>query len=182
MPVFAIGAAVLLDFCRKTAFINGYWKEKRDWDMWEEYGFVGLFAVSFGAATILPVSSELVFVSMAGAGFDPVVCIWTAAAGNWLGGMVTYGLGRLGKTEWLTKYFKVSPERLEQIRRFAAGRGAAAAFFGFLPAVGDVIVFVLGLFKANLAVAAFSMFAGKFLRYCLLAYGVLQGTEWLQAR
>mgnify|MGYP006910851849 FL=1 len=34
--------------------------------MWEEYGFVGLFAVSFGAATILPVSSELVFASMTG--------------------------------------------------------------------------------------------------------------------
>ena len=65
---------------------------------------------------------------------------------------------------------------------FAAGRGAVAAFFGFLPAVGDVIVFVLGLFKANLTVVAFSMFVGKFLRYCLLAYGVLQGIEWLGAR
>ena len=150
--------------------------------MWEEYGFVGLFAVSFGAATILPVSSELVFASMTGAGFDPVICIWAATAGNWLGGMTTYGLGRLGKTDWLSKYFKISSGRLEQIRGVAAGRGAVAAFFGFLPAVGDVIVFVLGLFKANLTVVAFSMFVGKFLRYCLLAYGVLQGIEWLGAR
>lgn len=84
--------------------------------MWEEYGFVGLFAVSFGAATILPVSSELVFASMTGAGFDPVICIWAATAGNWLGGMTTYGLGRLGKTDWLSKYFKISSGRLEQIR------------------------------------------------------------------
>lgn len=96
--------------------------------------------------------------------------------------MTTYGLGRLGKTDWLSKYFKISPERQEHIRRFAAGRGAAAAFFGFLPAVGDVIVFVLGLFKANLTVVTLSMFVGKFLRYCLLAYGVLQGIEWLDAR
>ena len=117
-----------------------------------------------------------------GAGFDPVICIWAATAGNWLGGMTTYGLGRLGKTDWLSKYFKISPGRLEQIRGFAAGRGAVAAFFGFLPAVGDVIVFVPGLFKANLTVVAFSMFVGKFLRYCLLAYGVLQGIEWLGAR
>ena len=91
-------------------------------------------------------------------------------------------MGRLGKTDWLSKYFKISSGRLEQIRGFAAGRGAVAAFFGFLPAVGDVIVFVLGLFKANLTVVAFSMFVGKFLRYCLLAYGVLQGIEWLGAR
>ena len=119
---------------------------------------------------------------MTGAGFDPVICIWAATAGNWLGGMTTYGLGRLGKTDWLSKYFKISSGRLEQIRGFAAGRGAVAAFFGFLPAVGDVIVFVLGLFKANLTVVAFSMFVGKFLRYCLLAYGVLQGIEWLGAR
>lgn len=148
--------------------------------MWEEYGFVGLFAVSFGAATILPVSSELVFASMTGAGFDPVICIWAATAGNWLGGMTTYGLGRLGKTDWLSKYFKISSGRLEQIRGFAAGRGAVAAFFGFLPAVGDVIVFVLGLFKANLTVVAFSMFVGKFLRYCLLAYGVYrESSGWV---
>ena len=145
-----------------------------------EYLRLCLFFAS--GAAVLPVSSELVFASMTGAGFDPVICIWAATAGNWLGGMTTYGLGRLGKTDWLSKYFKISSGRLEQIRGFAAGRGAVAAFFGFLPAVGDVIVFVLGLFKANLTVVAFSMFVGKFLRYCLLAYGVLQGIEWLGAR
>ncbi len=146
--------------------------------MWEEYAYISLFAISFGAATVCPISSELVFISMIGTNFNPILCIWTAAAGNWLGGMTTYGMGRLGKSEWLTKYFKIPSAQLEKISNFAAGHGAATAFFGFLPAIGDVIVFVLGLLRANLPLTACSMFVGKFLRYCLLAYGILQGMEW----
>lgn len=112
--------------------------------MWEEYGFVGLFAVSFGAATILPVSSELVFASMTG----PVL-IPSSALGRYCrqlaGRYDDLRFGTAGKNGLAEQYFKISSARLEQIRGFAAGRGAVAAFFGFLPAVGDVIVFVLGL-------------------------------------
>lgn len=148
--------------------------------MWEEYGYAGLFAVSFGAATVFPISSEVVFVALIAAGFDPWGCVWAASVGNWLGGMTTYGLGRMGKTDWLLKYGKISAKRLKKIQDFVAAKGAVVAFFGFLPAIGDVIVFMLGLLRANFGIASLSMYAGKLMRYCLLSYGVLEGIEWLK--
>ena len=52
------------------------------------------------------------------------------------------------------------------------GRGAATAFFSFLPVVGDVIALVLGLLRANLFIVNTTMFLGKLLRYIFLWYGL----------
>ena len=138
--------------------------------MWEEYGFVGLFAVSFGAATILPVSSELVFASMTGAGFDPVICIWAATAGNWLGGMSSYFLGRLGKMEWIEKYLRVKREKIETYRERIQKYGDWFAFFSFLPGIGDIIAVASGFFRCRWWIVAISMLLGKFARYVVWMY------------
>ena len=67
---------------------------------WAEFGYWGLFFVSFGAATVLPISSEFLLLSFLYAGLDGVLCVSIAALGNWLGGMFTYLLGWWGKNEW----------------------------------------------------------------------------------
>ena len=41
-----------------------------------EYGYLSLLGISFGAATILPLSSEVVFVGMLAAGFNPYWCFY----------------------------------------------------------------------------------------------------------
>ena len=71
---------------------------------------MALFAAGFGAATVLPGGSEVLFTAMLAGGFDACLCLLAASAGNWLGGMSTYALGCLGKIEWLEKYCKVSIE------------------------------------------------------------------------
>lgn len=130
--------------------------------MWEEYGFVGLFAVSFGAATIFAGQFRAGFRFNDGGRFWSRHLHLGRYCRQLAGRYDDLRFGTAGKTDWLSKYFKISSGRLEQIRGFAAGRGAVAAFFGFLPAVGDVIVFVLGLFKANLTVVAFSCSSENF--------------------
>ena len=95
------------------------------------YGYVGLFVIGFGAATILPMSSEAVFAAMIGSGFNPWICVVTASVGNWLGGMTNYYLGYLGKIEWLEKYLKIKRERIVKVQHFVAGKGAMSAFFAF---------------------------------------------------
>ena len=52
----------------------------------EMLGYGGLFLGSFLAPTILPMSSEAVLAAMVIGGFDPVVCVVVASAGNSLGG------------------------------------------------------------------------------------------------
>jgi len=137
-----------------------------------EYGYIGLFLASFLAATILPFGSEVVFVALLAAGLDAWTCTIVASVGNWLGGMTNYYLGRLGKIEWIEKYLKVSKEKIYKVHMWLNGKGAAMAFFSFLPVVGDVIAIALGYMRANVYIVNVSMFAGKFARYVLLMYGV----------
>ena len=85
--------------------------------------------------------------------------------------MFNYGVGRLGKLEWIEKYLHVKKEKLEQAERFMGGHGAWMGFFAFIPVLGSAITIVLGLTRANLPVSLASITTGKFLRYVLLIYG-----------
>lgn len=141
-------------------------------DGFVEYGYIGLFLASFLAATILPFGSEFVFAGLLALGMDAWICVGVATVGNWMGGMTNYYLGRLGKIEWIEKYLKVSEERIEKMQDWLEKKGAAMAFFSFLPAVGDIIALALGYMRANVFIVNISMFLGKFIRYVLIMYGV----------
>lgn len=86
--------------------------------------------------------------------------------------MFNYGVGRLGKMEWIEKYLHVKKESLDKAERFMAGRGAWMGFFAFLPLLGSAITIVLGLTRANLPISILSITIGKVLRYVLLVYGL----------
>lgn len=130
-----------------------------------EYGYIGVFIASFLAATILPFSSEVVLsgVLLSGATYWP--CMIAATSGNFLGGMTCYWLGMVGKIEWIKKYLRLDVNKLERIQTWISGKGSWMAFFVFLPGVGDFIAVALGFMRANVWIVAFSMFAGKALRY-----------------
>lgn len=136
-----------------------------------EWGYWGLFLSAFVAGSILPFGSEAVLVVLVRMGLDPVVCVAVAAAGNTLGGMTCYGIGALGRPEWIAR-LGVPEKRLAQARRFLGGRGAVMGFFAFLPAVGEAVAVVLGLMRSNVWVTLLSMAAGKALRYALIVLGV----------
>lgn len=141
-------------------------------DGFVEYGYIGLFLASFLAATILPFGSEVVFVGLIAAGLNGWSCVLIASVGNWLGGMTNYYLGHLGKVEWIEKYLKVKKDKIDKMQRWLEGKGAAMAFFSFLPVVGDIIALALGFMRANVYIVNTTMFAGKFVRYVLIMYGV----------
>ena len=116
------------------------------------YGYIGVFIASFLAATILPFSSEVVLTGV-------------LLAGNFLGGMSCYWLGMLGKVEWIEKYLKLDPVKLQKVQDWIKGKGSWMGFFVFLPGIGDFIAVALGFLRANIWVVAISMFLGKAIRY-----------------
>ncbi|MDD2246440.1 MAG: VTT domain-containing protein [Proteiniphilum sp.] len=143
-----------------------------------EYGYWGLLLASFLAATILPFSSEVVFAALIAAGMDIWTCIVYATAGNAAGGATCYYLGRLGKTEWLKKWFKIKPEKVNKTITWLHGKGAVMGFFGFLPAVGDVMLVALGFMRANMPIVMISMTIGKLLRYIIIGLGTGHIISW----
>ena len=144
-----------------------------------EYRYWGLLLASFLAATVLPFSSEVVFAALIAAGMDVWTSVFYATIGNAAGGATCYYVGKLGKTEWLERWFKIKPEKIDKTIRWLHGKGAIMGFFGFLPAVGDAILVALGFMRANVPVVMVSMTIGKLLRYVLIGFGTDQIVSWL---
>lgn len=132
------------------------------------WGYWGMLLAAAAAGSILPIGSEVVFVLLLKSGLDPWLLLAAATAGNTLGGMSCYGMGMLGKREWIHRWAGVSEEKLDRASRFLQGRGAWMGFFAFLPYVGEAIAVVLGLMRSNWIITTLSMAVGKFVRYFLL--------------
>ena len=88
------------------------------------YGYGGMFAAAFLAGSFFPFSSEAVMTGLRLAGLDVWMLVLCASVGNLLGGMFNYGVGRMGKEDWIYGMLRVRPERLEQSERFVHRYGA----------------------------------------------------------
>lgn len=135
-----------------------------------EWGYLGLFIASFLGATIIPFSSELVFSLLIIKGYDFNLSLLVASTGNWLGGLSSYFLGRLGKWSTLEKYFRLKKEKIVKFKTNIDKWGSLLAFFCWLPIVGDPIAVGLGFFRTNYILVAIWMFIGKLIRYIVWAF------------
>lgn len=139
---------------------------------WSEWGLLGLFLASFLAATILPFSSEAVLVGMLVLGGSAGPLFLVATAGNTLGGLVNYGIGRWLPADRLLRWLRIDVGKAERWRALVQRRGAWAALLCWLPVVGDPIAIALGLFRAPLLWTAILMLLGKAARYAVLVWVV----------
>lgn len=135
------------------------------------YGYLGMLLSAFLAGSFLPFSSEAVMLGLLAAGLDPLGLVVYGTIGNVAGGMFNYGVGRMGKLEWIERYLHVKRKDLDKAERFMAGHGAWMGFFAFLPILGSAITIALGLMRSNIAISLTSITIGKALRYILLVYG-----------
>ena len=143
-----------------------------------DWGYIGLLISAFVAGSILPFSSEVVLTVLVQMGADPMVCLLSASVGNTAGGLVCYGLGYLGNMEWIERWLKIDKQKMDKVSGFVKRYGAAMGLFGVLPWVGEVIIVLLGLMRANVYITTFTMFIGKFIRYLLIILA-LQGVNSL---
>ena len=136
-----------------------------------DYGYWGMLLAAFLAGSFFHFSSEAVMIALLAAGLQPWPLVAYGTVGNVLGSVVNYGIGRMGRTEWIERYLHVSEERMEQAQRFMRGGGAWMGFFAFLPVLGSAITIALGLMRANPIITFISITIGKLLRYVILIYG-----------
>lgn len=134
------------------------------------YGYWGMLIAAFLAGSFFPFSSEAVMIGLMAAKLDPWLLMAYGTVGNVLGSAFNYGVGRLGKTEWIEKYLHVKPENMHRAQRFMRGHGAWMGFFAFVPLIGTAITILLGLMRANVVIAFISITLGKLFRYVLLIY------------
>lgn len=133
----------------------------------ESLGLLGLFIGTFLAATVLPFSSDALYAAALLAGTSPVATLVVGTAGNWLGGITTYFVGRLCKLEWIEKWFRVKPETIEKQKKAIEKYGIWLALLSWVPFVGDVIAIALGFYKSPAVWTIFLLGVGKFGRFAI---------------
>ena len=135
-----------------------------------EWGYIGMFLAGLLAGTVVPFSSEVVLVSLLLLGFQGFPLLIVASIGNWIGGMSTYYVGFLGKTEWLEKYFGVPKEKIIAFKAKLNKWGSFWALLSWVPVGGNVITAALGFFKVPIIPVSIYMMIGKVIRYAVIIY------------
>ncbi len=143
-------------------------------ELLESWGYWGMFIASFIAGSVFPFSSEAVLTALQLAGLEPLHLFLAATVGNVGGSMFNYGVGTLGKMEWIEKYLHVEPAKVRRTARWMERYGAWIGVLCFLPILGSVIAVTLGFTRANPWLSLFTITLGKAARYALLIFVVAQ--------
>ena len=131
------------------------------------WGLWGLFIGTFLAATVVPFSSDILYVAMLNMTSNPWACLAVASAGNWLGSLTSFGLGWLGKWEWIEKWLKVSREKLEKHQKSVQRYGAWLALLSGIPIIGDILVLALGFYRTAPGWTFVLLLVGKLARFLI---------------
>lgn len=144
----------------------------------ENFGYLGLFVVSFLSATLVPLTSEVAVVGMLALGFNVYLVMITAVAGSFLGSLSNYLVGRQGTRFVLARYVRFEPRRLSQAERFFGRWGPIALFFSWVPLIGDPLTLVAGAVNVDLRSFTFWVLTGKIVRVLVVVGLALHLFSW----
>lgn len=151
-------------------------------------GLSAIFAVSLLSATLLPLGSEPAvfgFVKLAPHMFWPAVLV--AAAGNTVGGVITYWMGMGAEkayVRWREKHghhdhvsaghaARLGGRWHIHVNQWVHRLGPPVLFFAWLPVVGDPLCAVAGWLRLSFWPSVFYMAVGKCLRYMALTAALM---------
>ncbi len=141
-----------------------------------ELGVFGLFVSAFLAATILPMSSEVILVALLLSEINPMLLVVVATIGNVLGSVVNYMIGFWGGSFLQRKVLKISEAEFEKSEQRFRKLGTLSLLFAWVPVIGDPLTLVAGVLRVNIALFLVLVTLGKFGRYLVVAYITLPST------
>lgn len=140
-------------------------------------GDIGLFFSALLAATLLPLSSEVVLAALAATeGRDLVYLVALATAGNTLGAWINWALGRYCLSWRSRRWFPIKPEKLNKATDWFGRYGVWSLLLAWLPVVGDPLTFAAGILKVNVWKFLVLVATGKGARYVAVVIVVKSAT------
>jgi membrane protein YqaA with SNARE-associated domain len=131
--------------------------------------YLSLFAVSFLAATILPVSSELTLASLIiTQKYNTFLLFSIASFGNILGSVFNWFLGFYLLKYTNKKWIPFSQNQIDRASSWFKKFGIWSLLFAWLPLIGDPLTFMAGVLRIKFIVFIILVSAGKLLRYLIL--------------
>ncbi|WP_323765075.1 YqaA family protein [Marinovum sp.] len=142
--------------------------------MSELASLITLFAAAFGAATLLPFQSEVVFVGMQLRETAPLgLLLFWASLGNVLGSCVNYLIGRFAAQYEDRRWFPVSRHVMARAERWYAKWGYWTLLLSWAP-FGDGVTVVAGVLRTRFWLFLLLVTLAKTGRYIVLAWATAQ--------
>jgi membrane protein YqaA with SNARE-associated domain len=138
----------------------------------------GLFLAALLSATLLPGSSEALLILLVGTGEHAAGTLLLAAtAGNVLGSLVNWVLGRFIERFRDRRWFPVGARDLERAQAWFSRYGLWSLLLAWLPVIGDPLTMIAGVLRVPLLPFLVLVTIGKAARYFVIiqATGVLTG-------
>ncbi len=128
-----------------------------------------LFGSALLSSTLFPGGSEALLLYRLHQGDEPVASVLTATAGNVLGSLITYGMGRFGRQAVQRRSQK--PNRhITRAEHWFNRFGRPSLLLAWLPVVGDPLCLVAGVLRVSVVSFLLLVTLGKLARYAALAW------------
>ncbi|SLM32851.1 SNARE associated Golgi protein [Desulfamplus magnetovallimortis] len=137
-----------------------------------EYGYAGLFLSAFGAATILPLASEIILTMLWLNAYDHFLLLMVATSGNVLGSIVNYIIGIRGGRWIVIRLLRISEHEMSKAEEKFKKHGQIVLLLAWLPVIGDPLTVVAGILKVNPLSFLCLVTIGKFMRYLFVVMAI----------
>jgi membrane protein YqaA with SNARE-associated domain len=125
-----------------------------------------LFLLSFLAATIFPLSSELTLVGLLSSGvYSSFLLISIASLGNILGSVFNWTLGYYLSKHINKKWFPFKKKTISNASKRFKKFGVWSLLFAWVPVIGDPLTLIAGTLKVNFMIFLLLVAVGKISRY-----------------
>ena len=133
--------------------------------------YLSLFIISFLAATILPLSSELTLAGIIStSNYDNLFLLIVASLGNILGSVVNWALGFYSRNLTTKKWFPFKEIQIERSSKWFDKFGKLSLLFAWVPIIGDPLTLVAGLLRVRFLDFIILVAIGKVSRYLIVFY------------
>ena len=130
-----------------------------------------LFIISLLAATILPLSSEIVLTTMLLTNlFEKNILLIVASSGNILGSIFNWYLGKKITIFQDRKWFPVSPEQLNKSQKYFQKYGLWSLLLAWVPVIGDPLTLLAGVLNIRFSIFLILVSFSKISRYVFILY------------
>lgn len=125
-----------------------------------------LFFSAVIAATLFPLGSEVLLITLLNQGENASILWFVATLGNTLGSIINYALGF-----WTSDYINKKYQNAKSWQHAQATYnryGSWSLLFAWLPIIGDPITLIAGLAKTRFSLFVLLVVIGKGSRYAIL--------------
>ena len=133
--------------------------------------YLQLLIISFLAATILPLSSELVLSTMLLTdSFDKYLLLVVASFGNIFGSSVNWYLGKKILIFKDKKWFPVNEKQIAKSEMYFKKYGIWSLLLAWVPIIGDPLTVIAGILRVNFFTFLLLVSISKTSRYIFLIF------------